>query len=150
MSLLVVPVANATDRVWLGAASGNWNTPGNWSPSGVPGAGDNAFVTNNGTYTVTLSAASTASSVTVGGASGTQTLNLDRFVLTLGSPSVINANGHIDMPNNCSIAGAGNLNVNGTLNWANGALNGTGVITVGSGGVLAVGPNNVTCLPAVL
>ena len=85
-------------------------------------------------------------SVTVGGTSGTQTLDLGRFNLTLNGPntSVVSANGHIDMLLNCAILGSGNLTVNGTLNWSNGALNAGGVITIGSGGVLAIGPNNVT------
>ena len=140
---LAAATANATDRVWIGN-TGDWNVAGNWNPSGVPGAADNLFITNSGTYTATLSAASTVGSVTIGGASGTQTVDLNRFVLTLNSPSVINANGHIDMPNNCGIAGAGTLTVNGTLNFANGALNGTSAVTVGTGGVLLIGPNNVS------
>lgn len=32
-----------TSYVWNGAAGNNWNNPGNWTPSGIPGAGD--FVT---------------------------------------------------------------------------------------------------------
>src|ERR1035437_8810909 len=81
-----------------------------------------------------------------GGTSGTQTLDLGRFNLTLNGPntSVVSANGHIDMLLNCAILGSGNLTVNGTLNWSNGALNAGGVITIEIGGVLAIGPNNVT------
>ena len=60
-------------------------------------AGHNAFITNNGTYTVTVpqNTLSTVSNLTVGGASGTQTLAIDKTTLTLNGPSVINANGHL-------------------------------------------------------
>jgi Bacterial Ig domain len=39
---------------WI-KAGGDWNTGSNWSPAGVPGAGDTALITKSGTYTVTSS-----------------------------------------------------------------------------------------------
>lgn len=45
MSVLSVAVpARATDYVWTGATSTDWNTPDNWLPRGVPGAADGAIV----------------------------------------------------------------------------------------------------------
>ena len=58
-AVLALVRANAADLVWIGG-SANWNAAGNWSPAQVPTAADNAFVTNNGTYTVTLPSGSTA------------------------------------------------------------------------------------------
>lgn len=37
--MTVSPVVAAT-KIWTGSSSGNWNTAANWSPSGVPGNGD--------------------------------------------------------------------------------------------------------------
>jgi hypothetical protein len=145
-TLLVVAAANAADLVWIGG-TGNWNAAANWSPAQVPTAADNAFITNNGTYTVTVPAGTTATagSVSVGGASGTQTLSIDRATLTLNGASVVSANGHLDFLVAQSVLnGAGNLTVNGTLNWANGTMSGTGVTSIGSGGVLAIGSGGVT------
>jgi len=53
------PQSWATTRNWADGSS-NWNTPGNWSPTGVPGAGDVADITNADAIsrTVTLSAIS--------------------------------------------------------------------------------------------
>ena len=70
---------NAADLVWIGG-TGNWNAAGNWSPAQVPTAADNAIITNIGTYTVTVPAGTTATAgtIAVGGASGTQTLAIDR------------------------------------------------------------------------
>jgi hypothetical protein len=144
--LLTVTCAKAADLVWIGG-TGNWNVAGNWSPAQMPTAADNAWITNSGTYTVTVPAGTTATngSLTVGGVSGTQTLAIDRATLTVGGASVINANGHLDfLVAQSTVNGAGNLTVNGTLNWANGAMSGTGTTTIGSGGVLAIGSGGVT------
>src|ERR1017187_1207040 len=69
-SVLLAVAANAADLVWIGG-TGNWNAAGNWSPAQVPTAADNAWITNSGTYTVTVPAGTTATSasLTVGGAS---------------------------------------------------------------------------------
>jgi len=40
----------ATERMWIGAGSMNWNVPGNWSPVGVPGATEVAVFTDTGTF----------------------------------------------------------------------------------------------------
>src|ERR1022692_3493610 len=132
--------ANAADLVWIGGT-------GNWNPAQLPTAADNAIITNIGTYTVTLPQGSTgtAGSVTVGGGSGTQTLAIDRATLTISSASVINANGHLDfLVAQSVLTGAGNLMVNGTLNWTNGTMSGTGTTTIGGGGVLAIESGGVT------
>jgi hypothetical protein len=148
---LVTVGAEATDLVWIGGTA-NWNGSGNWSSNGipvtqVPGAADNAFITNTGTYTVTVPAGITAAaaSLTVGGATGTQTLAIDRATLTVNGASIVNANGHLDfLVAQSVLSGPGSLTVNGTLNWADGMMVGTGTTTIGSGGILAIGSGGVT------
>ena len=144
--LFAASTASATDLVWTGG-TGNWNAAGNWSPAQLPTTADNAIITNTGTYTVTLPPGSTgtAGTITVGGTSGTQTLAIDRATLTIGGASVINANGHLDfLVAQSVLTGAGNLTVNGIINWANGTMSGTGTTTIGSGGLLAIGSGGVT------
>jgi hypothetical protein len=138
--------ATATDLVWIGG-TGNWNAAGNWNPAQVPGGGDNAWITNNGTYTVSVPQGTTATvgSLTIGGISGAQTLSVDRATVTLNGPSAIGALGQIALTVAQSVlTGPGNLTVDGTLNWLNGTMSGTGTTTVGSGGVLAIGSGGVT------
>jgi hypothetical protein len=145
-AILFTAGANAADLTWVGG-SGNWNVAANWNPAQIPGAADNAFITTNGTYTVTVpqNTPTTVATLTVGGASGTQILAIDKTTLTLNGPSLINANGHLDfLAAGSTLAGAGNLTVNGTLNWANGAMSGAGTTTIGSGGVLAIGSGGET------
>jgi hypothetical protein len=146
MLMVFTAGASAADLLWIGG-TGNWNAGGNWSSGQVPTAADNAWITNTGTYTVTVPAGTTATanSVTVGGASGSQTLSIDRATLTLNSASVVNPNGQLALTVSQSVlTGAGNLTVNGTLNWANGTMSGTATTAIGSGGVLAIGSGGVT------
>ena len=66
----------AADIVWTNTAGGNWSVANNWLPHQIPGVSDNAWMTNNGTYTISLSVTTTVANLTLGGASGVQTLNL--------------------------------------------------------------------------
>ena len=139
-TLLAATTLHAADRVWTGG-TGLWNDALNWSPNQVPAAADNVFITNNTTYTVSVPDAvnPTVASLTLGSASGAQTLSLGRSILTLNGASVVNANGYLVLTvGNSTVTGAGNLTVNGTLNWASGTLSGAGVTSIGSGGVLTI------------
>jgi len=83
MSLLLfapwVGVAHAVptcDTSWANPTSGFWDVAGNWT-NGVPGAGSNACITPAGTYTVAVRGGTNAAAgLTLGGASGTQTLEV--------------------------------------------------------------------------
>src|SRR5689334_9003163 len=94
--LLTAATANATDLIWIGG-TGNWNAAGNWNPAQIPTAADNVWITNTGTYTVTVPAGTTAinNSLTLGGATGIATLAIDRATLTVNGASVINPNGQL-------------------------------------------------------
>jgi hypothetical protein len=145
-ALVIGLSANAADLVWIGG-TGNWNTAGNWDHGQVPTAADNAWITNNGPYTVTVPAgtSATCSSLTVGATSGTQILAVDRSTLTLGAASLINPNGQLDLLVSQSVLnGAGNLTINGTLNWANGTISGTGIASIGTAGALIMGSGGLT------
>jgi len=59
LALATVPAAagfSATSYTWItplfGVGTGNddWSTPGNWTPTGVPGTGDSAFVPGDGLF----------------------------------------------------------------------------------------------------
>lgn len=86
--------AQACTTEWTNAGGGDWNTPGHWSGGAVPGSGDDACVTLAGTYTVTNNTARQirVNSLSLGGASGTQTLDTDEGIV-ISAPSTIGANG---------------------------------------------------------
>jgi len=103
-TLLVIQtgLARATVFVWTNTAGGNFSNSTNWSPAGVPGSGDTAYITNAGTYTVVFDVTNTGGVLlgAGGGANGVQSLGVTNnqygsgieanFVVTNGG--VLNAN----------------------------------------------------------
>jgi len=116
---------------WATGSSGNWNTPGSWNPSGVPGVGNAVSITVGGTYTVTydapMSAASIASLV-LGVTNSTPTLTL--------TAAGFNVIGTCVIPDNAAQVlnvNSGGIMNNGTLNMTSRAatanINSGGIIT---------------------
>lgn len=62
--------AAANTKLWAGGASGNWNTAGSWSPSGVPAAGDVVTFNSPSTIAVAVNVGpATLSSITISNSS---------------------------------------------------------------------------------
>lgn len=129
--------ADSCSTYWV-SETGSWTDPSNWS-NGVPSESCDAVITEPGTYTVTLPAGSQAyaASLTLGGSSGTQTLELladddckgalnDN--LNLENGGTVDANGFIEMTQtgNCG-GGAPQLAVLG------GTLTNDGTIQIDQG-----------------
>jgi hypothetical protein len=87
--------ASGATKIWTNVAGGTWSTAANWTPAGAPGAGDTVFITNNGSYLVTLDANATILSLTLGGASGAQTLSNNASTLRFNAPSTVRNNGRL-------------------------------------------------------
>ncbi len=126
--------SHATDIHWANPVNGNWNTAANWNPAQVPGAGDRAFITVDGTYTVAVSAVTTVGGLEVGGATGTQTFtNSQNFILN--GPGNVGVNGVWGVGVG-GVAGTSEVTVNGRFVWNGGTLNRTGTVTIATGGSL--------------
>lgn len=102
--MMLANSARATD---FNQASGDWNTAGNWTPSGVPGSADDAEVGGN---------TQNPAEATIGsGASGTTD---DLFIggdnNTTGTVTLA-ANATLDVANRLFVGGSGTPNRNGTL-----------------------------------
>ncbi|MBK8001254.1 MAG: hypothetical protein IPK15_21735 [Verrucomicrobia bacterium] len=97
--------------VWTNTAGGSWSAATNWSPNQVPGAADQIFITNAGTYSVTVSANATVNQLVLGGGTGTQTL--------LQSAGIISP-------------GTANVSVNGEWRFQSGSLGGVLLIAPGA------------------
>ncbi len=74
--LSIAAPSRAADYVWTNPAGGAWATASNWSPGGVPSAGDNATISASGTYGITLSGTQVANNVTLSAAGATVTGSL--------------------------------------------------------------------------
>jgi len=150
LALFVTFTVEATVRSWTNVLGGDWFASVNWQPNGIPVNGDEAMVTNNGTYTVIAGNSVTCTVITVGGMSGTQTLiyGLASTQLLITN-STVRANGVLAITNG-GLAGqllvspGGQLQFNssgallyqfsltnqGTVIWSTGGLNLGGSSTV--------------------
>lgn len=100
------------------ATTGNWNTPGTWTPSGVPASNDPVIIPNG--VTLTGDVTTTCASITFTGASATLSVN-SGITITVSSDIILNTG--INNATACTLRGAGSITC--------------GSITVGS----AVSPN---------
>jgi hypothetical protein len=149
IAFATAPAASATtcDTSWKTAASGSYTDPTAWT-AGVP-SGNNGCITLAGTYTVHLQGAPAgATTLTLGGTSGTQTLSTEstcslNSVLATTSGLTVGANGAVVLTNgdtcgdNATISGpvsnAGTITAalaNGGTRTLAGNLTNTGKINV--------------------
>jgi fibronectin-binding autotransporter adhesin len=135
------------------AAGGSWFTAGNWSAGKVPSSTEEACITEPGTYTVEIpgTSAVTVKTLTVGAASGTQTLAVESTSsvnaslttesgLTIGTHGVVTLTNAADGDqNNVTLAGpidnAGTLasekgNGSGGSRTIRGNLTNTGTLAI--------------------
>src|SRR5262249_24193444 len=120
---------------WAAPSSGNWNTPGNWSPPQVPGVSDDATIAVAGTYTVTLDVNATVNSLTLGGSSGTQTLSDASFTPGTHAASAVGATGVLAVSGGTILPFSVALTCQGIVAWTGGtifnlAVASTGVVNV--------------------
>ncbi len=107
----------ATNFQWTNTLGGSWFAATNWSPNGNPGIGDYAYITNAGTYTVTLVSAASLNMplFVLGGGPGTQSLVVDgNPTLNLTGWETVAANGALVL-SNCWMNGALNIKPGGQL-----------------------------------
>jgi hypothetical protein len=130
--------AGAADIVWTNTAGGNFATAANWNPNQVPATGDTAWITNDGTYTVTINASATIASLMLGGSSGTQTLSHVSGTLTLAGSSVGSDHAIYNLSGG-GLTGSGSLALAGSFNWTAGIIGASGAtLVVAANGGLAV------------
>ncbi|HYI08856.1 MAG TPA: Ig-like domain-containing protein [Thermoanaerobaculia bacterium] len=130
--------ASAATVSWNNAAGGNWGTAANWSPAQVPTSGDEVSITLPGTYTVTVNVAASANTLTVGNATGTQTLSIPGNSLTLGGPSSVADGGVLNLSAG-SLGGGGALTISSTFDWTGGTIGGSGPLIIDPGAALNIG-----------
>jgi hypothetical protein len=121
LSCLAVSVASAqacTDE-WTNTSGGSWGTASNWSKDAVPGNADEVCITAVGTYTVTLEPyagelghpanGDTVKSLTLGGSSGHQTLDIE------GQSSISGSNEQLNVVSLTTSGGMAKIDPTGTL-----------------------------------
>lgn len=127
--LLATGAARAANISWINPAGGSFNEAANWDTHTVPTGADNVFITLDGTYTVRLDANTEIGGLSLGGAAGRQTLDLNSFTLTVATPYVTNPNGFVP-PANGKISAPGRT-IAGEESWTGGTYSGTTTILPG-------------------
>lgn len=113
----------AGNKISLG--TGNWNTAGSWTPSGVPVAGDNVTIANGHTITIDINNA-TCNNLTIGqGTSGILQIGTKNTALALNFKDITVSAGAIFRVNTVSstthsLTTQGNIVNNGTINFNSG------------------------------
>jgi len=90
VSLFALTVRCQTSYTWNGSVSTAWNTPGNWTPNGIPGAADNVTIVT-GSNTCILNTSSSINNLTL--TSGI--LDLGASTLTVGGTSATFTSGTV-------------------------------------------------------
>src|SRR5262245_28099388 len=136
-SFLCCAATHGADIVWTNISGGTWSTAANWSPNQVPTINDTAWITNNGTYSVTVNAAAAASNLVLGGTSGAQTLNHTAGTLALAAGGSSSANGTYALNGTGILTGSGTLTLAGPLNWLGGTVGSatSNLVVVANGGL---------------
>src|SRR5579859_1482610 len=154
-------VLRADEINWTNSMGGDWNNASNWDLGRVPSTGDQVWITNSGTYTVTLTTNATVVSLTLGAAGGTQTLDLLGATIYSTGPMTIRTSGYVFADYAVqvfrgmgyevlgSISADGPISVDGALafsdsaganqpfGFARGIIGGTGALYIGPSGRVA-------------
>jgi hypothetical protein len=158
----VCPDMGATS--WTNASGGSWDDSTNWS-NGVPGLSCTVSITLAGTYTVDVPIGGGVKTLTLGAASGTQTLRLLGSTTTGGAQqdSIFRADGTVTVgqhgvlqysaigsnPGGITSTGSGTIVNSGIVRTDLGSGAGTrdiqNNVTNNSGGVIALHTSTSTC-----
>ena len=108
---------------WLTGVSGDWSQGSDWAGGVAPGAGDDAVIDASGSYTVTISTAISANSLTLDDA---------QAVVTETATGSLTLTGALTLTAGTFQAGTGPTTL-GALDQSGGTLSGAGTITVTGG-----------------
>ncbi len=129
---------NAAGIYWTNTLGGNWTDAANWSPNQVPGPADNAFIIQDGSYTVSVAGVG-ANNLIVGASCGTQTVVLSGVVGFYGKSSfasntVLNVDG-------AYVGGEGLITTEGLMNLS--GYSGSGGPTLETTIAVKVAPSGI-------
>jgi len=138
-------------NAWKSAVSGSWNDATKWSLGHVPTSSEDATISMAGDYTVTANSGYIYSAkLTVGGATGTQTLNINGtgYLTAYGAISVqtgdainVGSGGHI-----YSYAGTNAAaTLNGTITLSGSSSTGGAYVNVGGANFSGTGSVVMDC-----
>ncbi len=159
-AFMFISVTVGAQSTWNGPAGGNWSTPGNWTPVGVPAAGSTVTIPNSNTRTsLNVDLPFTCASIQIQGGINNFTLNVANGQtltvtgnLNIQAPSANNISKVVTLGNASSVLNAGSITLDditagvndfSAINVNGGTANVTGNFTM-NGNVAAENRINVT------
>ncbi len=139
LAALAVVNLHASTLTWTNTSGGVWSAPLNWDAHFVPRPFDSVNITGAGTYTVTVDTNVTIAGLTLGGATGLQTLTNNNQTVVITN-ALVGANGIFSLGGG-SLSG-GQMTNQGTFNWSAGLV--ATAMTVAAAGTLNVNGTGVT------
>jgi large repetitive protein len=130
---LVVSATPACTDTWTGADSSDWDDPGNWSSSQVPGASDWACIPAGGSNEPVM--VSNGEYESVSGLTDSGSLEVDGSLTLWGTQQSAVA-GTLTVNDSLTLADA--IAVTGTLDLESGRVSGPGTVTIDSGATWTV------------
>ena len=133
-AIAFVPSAHAGTPQWLGTASSNWFTQGNWSPAGVPNAADNVTVDTTSPHATVINGGTAAGAQVIVGNAGNGNL-----AITNGGGLTTSGFGYLGFSANST----GTVSVDGTGSlWTSSSglvvgSSGSGTLTITNGGAVS-------------
>jgi hypothetical protein len=127
-----------TNFTWIGTVSSDWFNPTNWTPTGVPGALDNAAIAGGAAVALSQNTSVNNVNFSAGTLQGAGVLTVTNVFNwsggTLGGSIAIPAGGtlNINGSNTLNFPGASLVNM-GTVLWSAGALSGDGSAITNNG-----------------
>src|SRR5262245_4651971 len=124
LSLLMASTRSnyAATITWTNSNGGSWSDASNWNPNQVPTMDDDAFITNNGTYTVTLDVDLSVTTLAIGGDMGTQILSWSSGEIGSSAAVTIGSNGLLNITGEANKLIYGVLLNAGTIRWTSSDL----------------------------
>lgn len=125
-------------RTWTGNVSTSWHTSGNWSPSGIPAAGDDVTVPSSAPRMPSFFSGTTnLNSLTVDG-----TLTVSGGTLTVAVDSTVE---NLNLAGG-TIGGTGAWTILNDMNWTQGSVMGSGDLVIPGGSTLDISGSNTKTL----
>lgn len=147
LAITVSPNPGLAVTRWKDAVNGNWSDAARWT-AGVPGPSLPAVIDVPGTYTVSLTADANIGSLTMGGPSGTQTLDLSTRALRFQSSAVLGSNTLVRLGS--FLGGSGFISLAGQVQWTSGGFEAGGPVSVLPGSQIVITNTSEHYLPRPL
>jgi hypothetical protein len=118
--ILGTGVSHGATKTWTAGSNSTWNTAGNWTPSGVPGSGDDVIFSSSSTFNCSIDTNANATSITIASDYAGTVTQSSGDTVTIGSGGFSQAGGTFT-----GSSGGDKMTVRGIFSLSGGTFKGT-------------------------